>query len=318
MPLDRLFGNEQLKSKLRPALRANKLSHAYILTGPDGSGRHTLALLLAAAMQCTAGDSRPCCVCAQCRKVLAGTHPDVITVDDPKKKTVSVDLVRDARTDLYVRPNEGLRKIYIFPRAMDLGPAGQNALLKVLEEPPAYGSFLLLTDNAQKLLPTIRSRSVELQLTPLPKQLCLDALRRDFPQASEQALESAYLRSGGFYGQASQILSGGGSLLPQTQRFSQVYPARDAVGLCELLVPMERLSRDQLQPILAEWLELLTQALEIRTGTPAASEEAARIAHHRNGTELLEAISHLQKALDQLAGNISVGNLCGALQIYLR
>ena len=318
MSLDALYGNEQLKSKLAPALEADRLSHAYILSGPQGSGKRTLARLLAAAMECTSGRTRPCLVCAQCRKVLSGNHPDVITVDDEKKKTVSVELVREARTDMYLRPNEGRRKVYIFPRAMDMGAPGQNALLKVLEEPPAYGAFLLLTDGAQRLLPTIRSRCVELQLSPLEAGLCTRLLERDFPQKTGEQIASAVLRSGGFYGQAKTLLSGGGELLPQTARFAAAYPARDALAMAELLVPMERLSRDQLQPILTEWLGLLTEALAVRSGTPAPTPEAAAISQSRSGAELMSAIRRLQEALELLQGNISVGALCGALQVQLR
>ena len=318
MSLDLLLGNEQLKAKLAPALQADRLSHAYILSGPVGSGRRTLATILAAAMECTAGSSRPCGVCAQCRKVFSGTHPDVITVDDDKHKGVSVEVVRQARSDVFIRPNEGRRKVYFFPRAADMNAAGQNALLKVIEEPPSYAAFLLLTDGAQKLLPTIRSRSVELQLAPLPKAVCLARLRQDFRNETDAALEAAFLRSGGYYGQAKALLSDGCRWLPQTVRFAEVYAERNALGLCELLVPMERLGREQLQGILTEWLTLLSDALSVRAGAPPASEEASRIGQSRTGAELLDSVRHLQKALALLQANVATGTLCGALQVYLR
>lgn len=318
MSLESLLGNEQLKQKLAPALAQDRLSHAYLISGPVGSGRHTLARLLAAAMECTAGAARPCCVCAQCRKVMAGTHPDVVTVDDTEHKGVSVAVVRQARGDLFIRPNEGRKKVYLFPRAMDMNEAGQNSLLKVIEEPPDYGAFLLLTDAPQKLLPTIRSRCVELHLAPLRRELCLSALRRAFPAQSAEALEAAYLRGGGFYGQAAALLGTQSSLRPQTLRFAEVYRRHDRLGLTELLVPMERLSRDQLQPVLLEWLELVSAALSARGGLPPQTEEAHQIAESRTGQELAEAIRRLQRAISLLQGNVSPGAVCGALQIYLR
>ena len=88
--MDALLGNARLKSVLAAAFAADRLSHCYLLAGPEGSGKHTLARILAAAMECTAGAKRPCGVCLQCRKVLDGVHPDVITVDDPDKKIVTV------------------------------------------------------------------------------------------------------------------------------------------------------------------------------------------------------------------------------------
>lgn len=153
MKLAALLGNDTLKQRLSALQAKGKLTHSFLLTGPEGSGRHTLARILCAAMQCTAPGERPCGVCPQCRKVLDGAHPDICIVDDPEKKTIPVKLVRDACTDLYIRPNEGQRKIYLFPRAQDLNQQGQNVLLKSIEEPPPYGTFLLLAEHAEQLLP---------------------------------------------------------------------------------------------------------------------------------------------------------------------
>ena len=312
-----LLGNEQLKTSLAPALREDRLSHSYLICGPRGSGKHTLARFLAAAMECTAGPARPCGRCAQCRKVLGGTHPDVITVDDPAKKTVSVELIRQANADLYIRPNEGRRKIYLFPRAMDMNPSAQNALLKSIEEPPAYGAFLLLTDAEEKLLPTIRSRCVALHLTPLPRDLGLQALAGRFPDADPRERESALRRAGGWLGQAEELLEQKAGLDPRTLRFLEVYAKKDRLGLTMLLSPMERLQRDQLEPLLVQWLECLEQALAARAaGTPAAAE-ITQISRSRTGQQLLSAIDRLKKARDLCRGNVGVGAICGALQIWL-
>ena len=173
------LGNDGIKQRLNEAERAGRLSHAWLLIGPEGSGRHTLARQLIAAMQCTADGERPCMRCTACKKVLSDMHPDVITVDAPDKKTIPVKLVRDACADLFVRPNEGARKIYLFPRAHDLNAQGQNALLKCIEEPPPYGTFFLLSE--QPLLPTVQSRCVELRLCPLPEATLLRALGQRAP-----------------------------------------------------------------------------------------------------------------------------------------
>ena len=86
-----------------------------------------------------------------------GTHPDFITVDDPEKKTVPVDLIRQARADMYIQPNESDHKIYLFPRAQDMGIPGQNALLKVLEEPPEGVLFILTAPSEANVMATIPS-----------------------------------------------------------------------------------------------------------------------------------------------------------------
>ena len=96
MGFEALLGNEQLKENLSAAKRKGRMSHFYLLSGPRGSGKHTLAQLIAAAMLCSEKDA-PCGVCRSCRKVLTNNHPDFITIDDPGKKTVPVDLIREAR-----------------------------------------------------------------------------------------------------------------------------------------------------------------------------------------------------------------------------
>ena len=149
MGFEGLLGNERLRETLAASLNKGHISHFYLISGPEGSGKHTLAKLLAAAILC--GDSRgPCMHCGVCRRVMADSHPDVITVADPEHKTVPVKLVREYREDAFIRPNESDYKIYLF--SQDLGLEGQNALLKILEEPPAYGVFIILTTNPEKLL----------------------------------------------------------------------------------------------------------------------------------------------------------------------
>ena len=149
MDFGQFLGNDTLKAQLSAAIDAQRLTHCYLLSGPKGSGKHTLAQLLMAAMECTA-DQRPCGRCSQCRKALQGIHPDIAVVDDTSRKTIPVDLIRQVCSDAYIRPNEGRRKIYLLPRAQDLGLPGQNALLKILEEPPEAVTFLLLCENADR------------------------------------------------------------------------------------------------------------------------------------------------------------------------
>ena len=109
---------------------------------------------------------RPCGVCRACRKVAEDIHPDVITVRDPEHKNISVDVVRDIRADAYIRPNEGRRKVYIFPDCAILTEQDQNVLLKIVEEGPPYAAFLFCAENAAAVLQTLRSRCVELKLRP--------------------------------------------------------------------------------------------------------------------------------------------------------
>lgn len=316
MGFDALLGNDQLKSSLRSARQKGRLSHFYLLSGPRGSGKHTLADLIAASMLCKEADG-PCGVCRSCRKVLNHNHPDYITIDDPEKKTIPVDLIRQARADIFIRPNEADRKIYLFPRAQDMGIPGQNALLKVLEEPPPYGVFLLLTDNPEKLLPTVRSRCVELKLRALPEDLLRRRLMSEFPDAGDGRVDAAISRSGGYLGQARELLGGEG-LSENAKAFAAVFAARDTFGLQKLLTPMEKWKRDALIPALGQWLELLEQALIVRSGLPAPTAEVAAIGAARNPRDLMACCTALKKAIEYAQGNVSCAAVCGWLSWELR
>ena len=314
MGFEGLLGNHRLKDNLISSLDKGRSSHFYLISGPEGSGKRTLARLLSAAMVCRE-ETKPCCRCAQCRKVLEGSHPDVITVEDPEHKTVAVRIVREAREDIFIRPNEADRKVYIFPQ--ELGIEGQNALLKILEEPPSYGVFLLLTDNPDKLLPTVRSRCTELALQGLDEQTLRAALRREFPEAADEDIRAAQVRSGGWLGQAKKLLDGDGPA-PQTENFVRAFGSRDHLLLTQTLAPMEKWKRDQLVPVLDSWIELVENALASRAGLPATSAPARTLSTQRSSQELMNALRSLRKGRDLAMGNISPGAICGWLQWELR
>ncbi len=317
MSFDALLGNDQLKRNLTQSIAKGRISHFYLISGPEGSGKHTLAKLLAAAILCQ-GSGKPCGFCNPCRKVMENSHPDFITVDDPEKKTVTVDLIRQARADIYVQPNESDYKIYLFPRAQDMGLPGQNALLKVLEEPPKYGVFILLTDNPDKLLPTVRSRCTELKMQALPLDVLQRQLSQDHPEAQPEEIRAAMERSGGFLGQAKALLTAGEGVLPQTEGFLQALEGKDPLILIQTLVPMEKWNRDNLTNILEQWLEILENAMLSRSGIAVISPQARSLAQHRTGEELHALSLHVRKALAYAGSNVSPAAVCGYLEWALR
>lgn len=142
------------------------LSHAYLITGGREESRGTYAQRLAAAYLCE-GEKSPCGQCRHCRKAAAGTHPDLIRLSPAEgKREITVEQIRTLRSDAYIRPNEGKRKVYLIDPADGMNPAAQNALLKVLEEGPSYAAFLLLAGEPGRLLDTVRSRCENLGLPP--------------------------------------------------------------------------------------------------------------------------------------------------------
>ena len=315
MGFDELLGNRRLIENLTKSLARGRISHFYLISGPAGSGKHTLARLLASAILCQ-GQRKPCGVCGPCRKIKNGNHPDFITVEDPEHKNVAVKIVRQFREDVFIRPNESDHKIYLVPQ--ELGLEGQNALLKILEEPPAYGVFILLTDNPERLLPTVRSRCTELALQPLEPELLRRTLNAQFPDASADAVTAAMERSGGYLGQAKALLEDGSAVTAQTEGFVRGFAGRSAMVLTETLVPMEKWKRDQLIPELRQWTAILESALTCRSGLPAINPMARTLSASRSSQELLNAIRSLQKACDYAQSNVSPAAICGWLAWALR
>ncbi|MBQ6719688.1 MAG: DNA polymerase III subunit [Oscillospiraceae bacterium] len=315
MAFDTLLGNDRLKQNLAESLAKNRISHFYLISGPAGSGKRTLAKLLSAAILCK-GSHKPCGVCESCRKLRSDNHPDVITVTDPEHKNIAVKIVRQVREDVFIRPNESDYKIYIF--AQDLGTEGQNALLKILEEPPKHGIFLLLTDNPGKILPTVRSRCTELKLQALPEEVLTAALRKEFPQASREDIQAAVVRSGALLGQAQQLLRNGEGIPPQTEQFVEGVAARNALVLTQLFASMEKWKRDPLAGILQSWLELAEEALACRMGLQAVSPLSRKLSQSCTAMQLHDVVAALKKAADYTSANVSPAAVCGWLAWELR
>lgn len=156
------FSQSHTAARIRAAASRGALAHALIFSG--SGDRAAAARYAAAAFECVSGDGKPCLQCAHCRKVMAGIHPDVVYVRDPEHKELSAESVRAARSDAFIRPNEGERKVYIFEDCSILNEKGQNILLKTVEEGPSYCAFCFCAENSAVLLQTIRSRCVEIRL----------------------------------------------------------------------------------------------------------------------------------------------------------
>lgn len=308
-----LLGNEALKKRLAASFRGGRPSHCYLICGPEGSGKKTLAAYMAQALQCE-GQNVPCGQCAACRKTETGIHPDVITVDDPDKKSVSVDRIRQLQADAFIRPNEGKKKIYIIPRAHLMTEQAQNALLKLIEEPPQYAVFLLLTTVAEKLLPTVRSRSAELRMEPVPWEKAALWLQAVSPGSDEQTLRAAHLSAGGFLGQTRAYLQKKEE--PGQEGFVRAYAEKDSFALTAVICAMEKMPRDRLLETLTQWKRLVTHALMARSGVPVAPD-ARRIGQSRTAQELAAAAAALQQAMEYCTANIGAGHICGWLAAHL-
>jgi DNA polymerase-3 subunit delta' len=177
MTFEDFLGNRAVIDRLRTKLAEDRFPHALIFAGPDGVGKRTCALMIAKALNCpeAPGAARFCNRCSQCRKIDAGTHPDVITIGlEEEASEIKIAQVRDLLHTLALRPLEGKAKVFIIDPANLMNESACNALLKGLEEPPEDSYFILLAGNVHELMLTVRSRAQSYRFTPLS----LDELRQ--------------------------------------------------------------------------------------------------------------------------------------------
>lgn len=160
-----IVGHEQIIEHLKTAIEMGKVSHAYILNGPDLSGKMMIAEAFARALLCEKQDPDGCGECRSCKQSDDRNNPDIIYVKHDKPNTISVDDIRtQLNNDIVIKPYSNQYKIYIVDEAEKMNQQAQNALLKTIEEPPAYAVIMLLTTNADSFLQTIRSRCITLNL----------------------------------------------------------------------------------------------------------------------------------------------------------
>ena len=268
-------GEPRLSRRIREAASRDALGRAAVLSGQGDLA--AAARFTAAALLCRGGD-KPCGVCPDCRKVLRDVHPDVLTVTDPDHKNVSVDVLRNVTADASVLPNEGRRKVYIFPDCSLLDAKAQNVLLKVVEDGPAHAAFLFCAANSAVLLPTIRSRTTEWKLSPPP-----EAAERD----------------------------------PRARELCRLVCERKAPELAALCAELEngKISREELRGLLSDARDLLTAALAAAcTGQgDAPSLQLAGAGKYR----LSSIVEKLGVFIRQCNYNIGVGHLLGALAVEL-
>lgn len=277
-----VFAQTNTAQRLREAAARGTLSHALIFSGPGE--RTTAARYAAAAMECTAGGERPCLACPDCRKVIRDIHPDVVFVRDEEHAEISVDVVRRARADAFIRPNEGARKIYIFEDCSLLTEKDQNVLLKTVEEGPAYAAFFFCTENAAALLQTIRSRCVEVKTAP--------------------------------------VQQGEGVGLPQAVELARVIAAGSAAGRAAFFVSLERekIKRDALGALFEQTRLLFSAALLSLYGEAPAENEreiAALISKSLTKSQILGTIDLLRAYRSHCTYNVGTGAALGGFAVEL-
>lgn len=212
MNFNNFIGNRAIISQLQALFKQNKISHAIMLDGATGLGKKTFAKIIAQAAVCAhREDGVPCGGCSNCKKVEKEIHPDVIF---PEKSGVSqaysIATIRDIRTDSYVAANEAFVKVYIFTDVDNMGIPAQNALLKILEEPPKNVMFILTCESAFNMLATIRSRVQLFSLSPVSSVELQTYLAKKFPEQSAEHLKNICEVAKGNIGLALDLITAEG------------------------------------------------------------------------------------------------------------
>lgn len=192
-----IVGHQKLLENLRSALRSGRLHHAYLLLGPDGVGKRTIALALAKAIHCSESEDDFCGACVNCLRISDSNHPDLRVIGPlTDRKEISIQQIRELERELNYRSFTGKRKIAIIDPAPLMNAAAQNALLKTLEEPPEDCLMILIAANSGGLLPTVRSRCLRLSFAPLPRHEVAAFIRSKAAMNSDDAEFLAALSMG--------------------------------------------------------------------------------------------------------------------------
>ena len=211
---DDFLANDGLRSRIGSRIESGRLAHAYILEGRRGFGKHMLALRIFAALACKNRHADPgavpCMRCAACKKIMAGNNPDIRYIRrEGTRATLGIESVRFLAQDVLMNPIESPYKCYVIEDAHLLTPQAQNALLLTLEEPPEYVIFMLLCEQTETILETIRSRAPVLRLQPAKADTIREYLKSAVPQIyksiPEEELKQLILLAGGSIGRALEL-----------------------------------------------------------------------------------------------------------------
>lgn len=201
-------GNENALRQLSVDIAAGRFPHALLLEGPAGCGKKTLARMIAAAAVCSDTAHAPCGDCENCRKAREGIHPDIEEIKGGVgSNSFHIDRIRELKEDAYILPNEAAVRVLILCDAHTMTPQAQNALLKILEEPPKHLVFILTCENRAQMLSTIRSRTQAITLSGVEWEEAYPLLKKRLPDTDEQTLKHAFAISGGVIGRVLTDLS---------------------------------------------------------------------------------------------------------------
>ena len=324
-----LFGNEATKARIGRAITDGTLPHAFLVSGPDGSGKATLATEIAAALNCErrGGGELPCHTCNSCRRVKDGSFIDVKWLEKPKDKmTIGVGEVRTFREDMFLSATESDYKVYIIDDADRMTPNAQNALVKVVEEPPANVVIFMLTESDDAILTTIKSRAQYVAMERFDEDGLIAYFKSRgtrLPVASDVAMRELMMCADGRIGRAKELVEGGAEEAKAARELTESFIAalKQSTPYSTLYTTIRSLptKKDELYEALESITVALRDLMLLKYDATAPllfypdRAKARELADGMSARRLMRIYDIISDSLDDLARNVNVSAMTTAL-----
>jgi DNA polymerase-3 subunit delta' len=308
-----VVGQDQIKSHLKTAIKMKKVSHAYIISGERASGKEFISGIFAQTLQCEKGGEEPCGECHSCKQAMTKSHPDIKFITHEKPASIGVDDIREQISeDVAIKPYSGPYKIYIVSEAEKMTVQAQNAILKTLEEPPAYVVIMLLTTNSGSFLQTIRSRCVELTMKPVSAKMLKEYLMEEL-QIPDYKADVCVAFAQGNVGKAREMAMSDDFTAVQNATLNLVKSVRD-MDLSEAVAGIKAMAEYKVDPsdyldIISIWYrDVLLFKATGETDQLIFREELStirRVAQRSSYEGIEEVLEALKKARLRLSSNVN-------------
>lgn len=319
MLLNHFYSNNKAKQTLVNFITDGRLPHAILLEGEDGCGKTTFAKIIAAGILCGQQivSQRPCGECRNCRLIMSDNHPDVVLAESENKvNSFHVEKIREIRTDAYIRPNDGDYKVYILRNVHNMTEQAQNALLKIIEEPPAQVVFILTCNNRARILPTILSRAAVIPLSVCTEEECIQALgqlaKENYPQ--EQVIQAAHFAQGNI-GKALNILQNEKSLklaCDARRTAEMICTGQEFELLCCLQEYVGSKKREEFLELMQEIRSYFIELIHLKNGLPVGNSQIpAQIKNRFTTLQAMQILDIIDSTAARVSQNVSL-NLAAA------
>ena len=317
MLLSEFAANAELKYELSEIMKRGTLPHAIIIEGAEGTGKRTLADVIAGYCVCTSESEKPCGVCNGCMKAQKHIHPDIIYADG-NEKALSVDSVRNIRSGAYIKPNEAPMKVYILSNCEKTLAPAQNAFLKVLEEPPKNVQFIMTVKSASSMLQTVRSRSRIFSVFPAGIEETVRIAQKRFPNKDISEIEHIAEICDGNIGMTLQMIESGGE--EARKLAEEIFNAITQSVEYPLLSLTGRLteSRNFAASVLDCMGEIAADCVKASVGVKVSSETALQTAERYSKKRIAEIAENVRYARKVLNTNVNLNLFCTWLSSVLR